>query len=174
METCSAFSILSGRFTYRGGAYAFVGLWLSHILYYSKNILSLFCLRVTPATDWDICAVSLKDTAVAFMFGLHCSERDICQGGQKSQPSTWECQWKTNIPSMWHGFLCFPDLHCYCSVCVCVVLREGFVLSAPVYSCVLPLSFTAEKGTTPLRPRPSVCACVSLSWDFKILPQKQL
>lgn len=47
----------------------------------------------------------------------------------------------------------------FVSQCAWVCWGGVFVLSAPIYSCVLPLSFTVEKGTTPLRPRPSVCVC---------------
>lgn len=81
------------------------------------------------------------------MFALPCCVRAIFQEGHKSQPSTRECQSKTNIPSMWPCPLRFPDLRYCCCVSLCVGV---FVLSTPIYSSVLPLSFTVrERNHTP-------------------------
>lgn len=94
-------------------------------------------------------------------FALLCDSH--FQEDHKSQPSTRECRSNTNIPSMWPCLLCFPDLRYCCCVCVCVcpcVWECLFCLPLSIaVSC--PFLSQLEKGTTPLRPWPSVCVCVA-------------
>ena len=81
----------------------------------------------------------------------------------KSQPSTGECQSKTNIPTMlplpWPALLSLCVCVCVCMrVCVCVWGGGLFCLPLSIaVSC--PFLSQLKKGATPLRPWPSVCVC---------------